>query len=195
MTQGKPDIQEISGLREGNEAAFKRLFEQFSDRVFNTSLGLLQHRENAEDITQEVFVEIFRSIARFRGDCSLSTWIYRITVRKSLEFLRAGRRRKRIGVVFSLFGYEDHLDVVADSPFYHPGVRLENIERSAILFGAIEKLPLNQRTAFVLHKVEGLSHAEIAEVMSSSVSSVESLIVRAKRNLRRLLSDYYEKKQ
>ena len=186
---------EINKLREGNEQAFRELVNQFSDRVFNTALGLLQHHENAEDVTQEVFAEVFRSVARFRGDCSLSTWIYRITVQKSLEHIRNGRRGKRYGVILSLFGREDQVNVAADAPFYHPGILLENKERAAILFRAIALLPENQHAAFILHKVEGLSHQEIAAVMETSVSSVESLIVRARKKLKELLSDYYEKNE
>ncbi len=186
---------EINKLREGNEQAFRELLSQFGDRVFNTALGLLQHRENAEDVAQEVFAEVFRSVARFRGDCTLSTWIYRITVQKSLEHIRAGRRSKRSGILISLFGREEKLTIAADGPFYHPGIQLENKERAAVLFRAIALLAENQHTAFILHKVEGLSHQEIAEIMNTSVSSVESLIVRARRKLKELLSDYYEKNE
>jgi RNA polymerase sigma factor (sigma-70 family) len=186
---------ELVKLREGDEQAFQELVEQFRDRVFNSAIGLLQHRENAEDITQEVFIEVFRSVSRFRGDCSLSTWIYRITIQKSLEHLRISRRRKRTGILLSLFGKEDQFNVPVDTPFYHPGILLENKERAAILFGAFALLPLNQRTAFILHKVEGLSQAEIAEVMATTISAVESLIVRARKRLKELLSDYYEKNE
>ncbi len=187
--------QEIIKLMEGDEQTFRQLVDKHRDRVFNTALGILQHYENAQDVTQDVFVEVFRSIDRFRGDCSISTWIYRITVQKSLEYILTGNRSKRSGITFSLFGKEDRVNVAADSQFYHPGIRLENKERAAILFHAISALPLNQRTAFILHKVEGLSHTEIAGIMENSVSSVESLIVRALRKLRVLLSDYYEKNE
>lgn len=185
----------IAKLRTGDEQTFRELVDQFRDRVFNTALGLLQHHENAEDVTQEVFIEVFRSVAGFRGDCSISTWIYRITVQKALEHIRTGSRRKRSGIMISLFGNEDRVNLSANAPFYHPGVLLENKERSAILFRAISLLPVNQRTAFVLHKVEGLSQSEISRIMDTSVSSVESLIVRARRKLRQLLSDYYEKNE
>ena len=185
----------IIKLREGNEQAFCELVDQFRDRVYNTALGMLQNEENAEDVTQEVFIEIFRSVVGFRGESSLSTWIYRITVRKSLEYIRTSQRKKRSGIFFSLFNLEQQESVTTEAPFYHPGILLENKERAAILFSAVSKLPVNQRTAFVLHKVEGLSQAEIAEIMNSSVSAVESLIVRAKQKLRELLSDYYDKNE
>ena len=186
---------EIAKLREGNEQAFRELVDQYRDRVYNTTLGMLQNEENAEDVTQEVFIEIFRSVAWFRGDCNLSTWIYRIALQKALEHIRTSRRRKRSGILLSLFGKEDQVNIAADAPFYHPGILLENKERATILFHAISALPVKQRTAFVLHKVEGLSQAEIAEITSTSVSAVESLIGRAKRKLRELLSDYYDKNE
>ena len=149
-------------LREGDERTFREFVNQNRDRVFNTALGLLQDTENAEDVTQEVFVEVFRSVARFKGECSIMTWIYRITVQKSLEHIRNSSRKKRAGILLSLFGKEDQVKLNADAPFYHPGIRMENKERAVILFQAIAALPFNQRTAFTLHKVEGLPHAEIA---------------------------------
>ena len=188
-------LPEFDKLRDGNEKSFRELINQFGDRVFNTALGLLQHQENAEDVTQEVFIEIFRSLKHFRGDSSLSTWIYRITMQKALGHIRISRSARRSGILFSLFGREDQVNLTSDAPFYHPGILLENKERAAILFRAISKLPVTQRTAFVLHKVEGLSQGEIAEIMDTSVSSVESLIVRAKRKLQVLLSDYYDKNE
>ena len=185
----------IVRLKAGNEEAFRELVDRFRDRVYNTTLGMLQNEANAEDVTQEVFIEIFRSVARFRGASELSTWIYRIAVQKALEHIRTSRRRKRSGIFFSLFSLEQQVAVPTEAPFYHPGILLENKERAAILFSAVSKLPVNQRTAFVLHKVEGLSQAEIAEIMKSTVSAVESLIVRAKLNLRELLSDYYDQNE
>jgi len=189
------ETQWLIKLREGDERTFREFVNQHSDRVFNTALGLLQDTENAEDVTQEVFIEVFRSVVRFKGECSITTWIYRITVQKSLEHIRNSRRKKRAGILLSLFGKEDQVKLTADAPFYHPGVQLENKERAAILFHAIAALPLNQRTVFTLHKVEGLPQAEIAAIMGNSVSSVESLMFRARQNLRKILSDYYEKNE
>jgi RNA polymerase sigma-70 factor (ECF subfamily) len=185
----------IGQLREGNLNAYQELVTQFSRRIYNTALGLLQNKEDAEDITQEVFVEIYQSVSRFNERSKLSTWIYRITVSKSLELIRSRNRKKRAGILFSLFGKENHLAITNTSPFYHPGVKLENKERTAILFQAIEKLPVNQRTAFTLHKLENLSYAELAEIMGVSVSSVESLMFRAKQNLRKLLGNYYNQNE
>ena len=182
-------------MKEGNIVAYKELVAQFTGQIYNTALGLLQNQEDAEDISQEVFIEIYQSVSQFTGRSKMSTWIYRITVSKSLELIRSRNRKKRTGILFSLFGKEDHFMVTNTSPFYHPGVKLENKERAAVLFQAIEKLPFNQRTAFTLHKLENLSYAELAEIMGVSVSSVESLMFRAKQNLRKLLGNYYDQNE
>ena len=185
----------IGQLREGKLNAYRSLVAEFAGRIHNTALGLLQNKEDAEDITQEVFIEIYQSVSRFKERSKLSTWIYRITISKSLELLRSRSRKKRTGVLLSLFGRENKLSVTSTSTFYHPGVKLENKERATILFQAIEKLPVNQRTAFTLHNLEDLSYAELAEIMGVSVSSVESLLFRAKQNLRKLLGDYYDQNE
>lgn len=167
----------------------------YGSKVYNTSLGILQNEQDAEDITQEVFIEVIISIGRFKEDSKISTWLYRIALNKSLEFLRRKNRKKRFGFLSALF-VGDGSTLLTDVPhFYHPGVQLENKERAAILFRAISRLPESQRTAFVLHKLEDLSYAEIAEIMKVSVSSVESLMFRARQNLQRLLGSYYEKNE
>jgi len=185
----------ISQLRSGDASAYKQLVGSFGDKVHNTVISILQNEEDAEDITQEVFIEVFRSVHGFKGESTLSTWIYRISVMKSFEFLRKKKRKKRFAIVQSLFGMESVLPETDKPHFYHPGVQLENKERAAILFSAIDKLPENQKTAFILHKTEGLSYTEIADIMKTSVSSVESLMFRAKQNLQKLLADYYNKNE
>ena len=185
----------IKRLKQNDQSAFHDLVQEFGKKVFNTSLGILQHAEDAEDVAQEVFIEVFHSIHQFKGESKLTTWIYRITITKSLEFLRRKNRKKRFAYVQSIFGGEKSLVDKVESDFYHPGIQLENKERSAILFKAISRLPENQKSAFILHKLEDLSYAEIADVMKVSLSSVESLMFRAKQNLQKLLSDYYEENE
>jgi RNA polymerase sigma-70 factor (ECF subfamily) len=181
----------ISRLVDGDTHAFASLFESYKDKVYNTSLGLLRNVRDAEDITQEVFVEIFLSIKHFERKSNLSTWIYRITISKALDLIRKNKRKKRFAFITSLFGEKGEL--VADPPdFVHPGVTAENKELSAILFNAIAKLPQSQKIAFTLCKTEGLSYEETADVMNISVSAVESLMFRAKQNLRITLADYYK---
>jgi RNA polymerase sigma-70 factor (ECF subfamily) len=178
----------IYGLRHGDEAAFKQLVAGYQDKVFNTALGLLQHHTEAEDISQEVFIQVFHSIKQFKGDALLSTWIYRITVTKCLAHLRGKKRVKRFGFMVRLFN-DNNQPVYEPGDFIHPGVLQDKKEDASILFKMINLLPDNQRTAFVLNKLEELSYSEIAAVLNTSESAVDSLLQRAKQNLRKKLKD------
>ena len=173
-------------LREGNEDAFRELVNAYSDRVYNTVLGIVQQSEDAEDIAQDVFIQVFRSIGSFAGNSALSTWIYRIAVNRSLDHLRSRKRQKRFGFISNLFTQNNEpLHDAAD--FHHPGVALDRKENAAILFKAIEKLPETQRSAFILNKTEGLSYTEIAAIMQTTEAAVDALLQRAKQNLRKLI--------
>jgi RNA polymerase sigma factor (sigma-70 family) len=179
----------LFGLRHRDESAFKELVTQFQDKVFNTALGLLQNHTEAEDIAQEVFIQVFKSIQGFKGESLLSTWIYRITITKSLDHLRSRKRKKRFGFLSVLFG-DNNLPVYEPEDFNHPGVLQEKKEDAAILFKVINQLPENQRTAFVLNKVEELSYREIAAILNTTEPAVDSLLQRAKQNLRKKLNKF-----
>lgn len=181
----------IERLKQGDEAAFKEIVETWQNMVYNTALGILQNEEDAEDVAQEAFVQVYESIKSFKAQSKLSTWLYRITVSKSLDHLRRKKRKKRFAYIQSLFGASGET-VIEKPDFNHPGIVLDNKERAAVLFKAIDQLPENQKIAFTLHKVEGLSYQEISDVMKTSVSSVESLMHRAKNNLKKLLEGHYE---
>ncbi len=181
----------VEQLKKGDETAFKAIVETWQSMVYNTALGIVQNAEDAEDIAQEVFVQVYQSISSFKGESKFSTWLYRITVTKSLDHERRKKRKKRFAFVRSLVG--DQNEVVVNPPdFHHPGVALDKKEDAAVLFQAISGLPENQRIAFTLNKVEGLSYQEVSEVMKTTVSSVESLMHRAKNNLKKKLEDYYK---
>lgn len=185
------ELELIQQLRAGDEQAFKSLVANYQDMVYNTALGVVQNSEDAEDVAQEVFIQVYRSIDQFKGDARLSTWIYRITTTKALDHIRSRRRKKRFAFITSLFGPNDEL-VHEPVDFQHPGVALDRKEQAALLFRMIEQLPENQKVAFTLHKTEDLSYQEIAEVMNLSVSAVESLLFRARQNLRKLLEKHYQ---
>jgi RNA polymerase sigma-70 factor (ECF subfamily) len=181
----------IEGLRNGDDSAFRELVDTRQGLVFNTVLGLLQNQEDAEDVTQEVFIKVFESIGQFKGGAALSTWIYRIAVTRSLEHLRMKKRKKRFAYLTSLFG-DDNEPLHEPKEFNHPGIQLDNREKGRILFREIAKLPENQKIAFVLHKVECLSYQEVADIMHTTVAAVESLIHRARQNLRKTLMEFYK---
>jgi RNA polymerase sigma-70 factor (ECF subfamily) len=183
----------IDKLKQGDENAFRQIVETWQDMVYNTALGILQNTEDAEDVAQEAFIQVFESIKNFKSEAKFSTWLYRITVSKALDHLRRKKRKKRFAYIQSLFGANNER-IIERPDFHHPGVTLDNKERAAVLFKAIERLPENQKIAFTLHKLEGLSYQEISEVMKTSVSSVESLMHRAKNNLKKWLSGHYKSK-
>ncbi|MBO3699259.1 RNA polymerase sigma factor [Roseivirga sp. E12] len=187
------DQQIILALQQKSESAFRSLVDQYKDRVYNTCLGLLQNSEEAEEAAQDVFIEVYKSVEKFRGDAKLSTWIYRIATTKSLERIRKQKTQKRFAFLQSLTGGDKDYETTKHATFEHPGVLLENKEHAQTLFQTIKTLSDNQRIAFTLHKVEGLPYQEIAEVLGTSVSSVESLMFRARKNLQKKLKTYYEK--
>lgn len=182
----------IEDLKRGDPGALESLFSIYKDRVYNTALGYLQNIQDAEELTQDVFIEIFNSASKFKGDSALTTWVYRITVNKSLDKIKYQKRRKRFAVITSIFS-PDSAGLAIDTPdFIHPGIEIELKESSQILFKALNNLPENQKTAFILSKIELLSQKEISEIMKTTVSSVESLIFRAKQNLKNTLSKKYD---
>jgi RNA polymerase sigma-70 factor (ECF subfamily) len=186
------DQEFIEKLIRGDQNAYNLLVEQYAQRVYNSVLGFVQNKEDAEEVTQDVFTEVFLSVIHFKSNSRLSTWIYRIAVTKSLDFLRQKNRKKRYAVFLDVFVKEGNASFYEPLNFNHPGVQMQNKEQASILFAAIDKLPEKQKTAFVLNKVEGLSYSQIADIMSVSLSSVESLLFRAKQNLQKLLGNYYE---
>ena len=185
----------ILRLKKNDEIAFGFLVDLFSKKVYNTCIGMLQNLEDAQDVTQEIFITIHLNIKDFKEESSLSTWVYRISVNKCLEFIRKKNRKKRSGIFRSIFSSDGEKALDNHSDFTHPGIQLENKERSIILFKAIGLLPEQQQTAYVLHKVEQVSYNEIAVIMELSLSAVESLLFRAKQNLKKHLEIYYEENE
>lgn len=185
----------IQKLQQGNEQAFKQLVENYQKQIVNTCFGMVHNTEDAEDIAQEVFIEVFRSIRNFRGDAKLSTWLYRIAVNRSLNFIRDNKRKKWFQSFEDIVGGKNsQLQHIVSVQNETPVTEMENSQRANILHEAISSLPENQKTAFALNKYESLSYKEISEVMEMSVSSVESLIYRAKLNLQKKLYNCYKKK-
>ncbi|MEO7306077.1 MAG: RNA polymerase sigma factor [Ferruginibacter sp.] len=177
-------------LQQGDESAFKKLVDEWQDMVYNTALGIVQQADDADDITQEVFIQVYQSVSSFKGDSKFSTWLYRITVSKALDHEKKKKRKKRFGFVQLLFGGDEE-EQVHSVEFDHPGVQLEKKEKANELFYALKQIPEKQRIAFTLNKLEGQSYQEVAEIMNTTLYAVESLMGRAKTNLRKVLSSYY----
>jgi RNA polymerase sigma-70 factor (ECF subfamily) len=174
-----------------DENSLAELILRFQNKVYNTALSYLQNNEEAEEVAMDVFLELFQSAANFRGESSVSTWIYRITINKSLDKLKYRNRKKRLVWISSIFSNEEG-ELLHDKPhFEHPGILLENKEKSVLLFKAIDQLPEKQKSAYLLSYVEMLPQNEVAQILETSVGAVESLLQRAKVKLRKELEKYY----
>lgn len=186
----------IEQIRSGDQQSFRKLYELHQDRVYNTAYGFVHHTEDAQDITQEVFVELYHSLSAFRGDSSLNTWIYRITVNKSLNHLRKKHNRSLFSGFRKSAGQEQGSWVVElPDQQLNPADRIENKELQQQLQRAIDNLPEKQRIAFILEKLEDLSYKEIAQVMETSLSAVESLLFRARQSLQKNLSAVWKERK
>ena len=170
----------IRQLHQGIDSAYAQLVEVYQHLVYNTVLTIMQDREDAEDVAQEVFIQVYQSIRQFKGECKLSTWIYRIAITKSLDWQRRKNRKKRFAIVERLLGGNNESMRHEPPEFNHPGVVLENKEKAGILFKAM------------INKVEGLSYVEVAEIMQVTEASIEALLHRAKQNLRKELNSFYQ---
>ena len=183
------ELDFIKELKEGKSSAFGILLNDFEQKVFNTCISFVPNKEDAEDIAQEVFLEVFRSIHKFKGNSKLSTWIYRIATNKCLEFIRKKNTKKRFAFMQTILGNEIPIDKTNYfTEFKHPGIILENKELTATIFKAINTLPESQRIVFTLAKIDDKSYQEIVEITGKSLSSVESIMFRAKKSLKEKLA-------
>ena len=187
------DNELIRRLIDGDEEAFRLLVEKYQDLVFKTSYNLIRNSEDAEDIVQDVFIEIYESIHQFRNESKLSTWLYRITINKSLNHLRKYKWKSRVSSLEHFFTGDKNTKLeIEDTGANNSPHSVDYNERVLVLQNAINSLPENQRIAFTLSKYDELSYQEICDVMNLSLSSVESLIHRAKLNLQKKLVNYYK---
>lgn len=186
----------IEELRNGTSLAYSKLVDDYQQKVFATCLSFVPNKEDAEDVVQEVFVEVFRSIHKFKENSKLSTWIYKITTNKCLEFIRKKSAKKRFAFMQVVQGNNIPLDKTSFfTEFNHPGVLLENKEKTERIYRAIHQLPESQRVVFTLAKLDGKSYQEIVEITGKSLSSVESIMFRAKKNLKVQLENFYKSLQ
>lgn len=163
---------------------FKKIFDENKNWIFNLALQYVQNIEDAEEIVQDVFISIHENLSKFKENSKLSTWIYRITINKSLDLIKQKNAKKRKGFFVSIFNSDESNGVDKEIPdFNHPGVQIEDKEQLTILFKKINVLPENQKTAIILSKIEDKNMKEVSEIMGISIKALESLLQRAKINL------------
>ncbi len=178
------DAELVAQLQSGSEAAFRTLVERYQARIYRTVLSLLRNPEEAEDVAQEVFVEVHQTIARFRADALLSTWLYRLATSGALKNRRRARAKKRFAYLTSLLGFDNN--VLHEPPDHaHPLALLEGQQQLQLLLAHVARLPEQQQVAFTLRHEQELSYEQIAAVLDTTVAAVESLLFRARQTLRK----------
>jgi RNA polymerase sigma-70 factor (ECF subfamily) len=164
---------------EGNIEAFEALYQRHYRRVYNLCLRMLNDASEAEDLTQEVFIQLYRKIKSFRGDSAFSTWLYRLTVNQVLMHFR----KKQVRNEKTTEDGEMPSQVVNQEAVDNSN----QIEKIAIE-KAVKQLPKGYRTVFVLHDIKGFEHEEIAKMLGLSVGTSKSQLHKARLKLRNLLS-------
>lgn len=169
------ELAKAERIAKGDKTAFKELFEEYNSSVLNLCYAIVRDRFDAEDLTQEVFVEVFCSIGSYKGKSKLSTWIYRIAINKSLNFVKKQKVRR---IFLGKEKQNEQNRSIAETDW-----ELREQQYKEYLDKALSRLPAKQRTAFVLYMYEQLPQKEIANIMKCSLASVEVSIHRAKKNM------------
>jgi RNA polymerase sigma-70 factor (ECF subfamily) len=173
-------------LKSGDKQAFTDMVAIYQKKVINICYRFLLNKEDAVDVSQEVFIEAYHSIRDFRGEAKLGTWIYRIAVSKSLDEIKKRNRKKRISSIGKTLGIEFISNLLVGNE--RPDKSMEENEGYSMLLKTLGKLPENQRIALTLSKIEDYTNSEVAEILEVSLTAVDSLIYRAKQNLKTILN-------
>ena len=186
------DQQIIKGVIQNHEPSFRLLIEKYKKLVFGSAFRILANTSDAEDVSQEVFIEVFRSIHKLKSEDDLSGWLFKISKNKSISLLRK-RNPAKANTALDIHNELTQLKLHKSQVEHNtPAQALEEKEARQVLFNAIDSLPENQKKVLLLHKFEDYSQIEICEALQLSQSSVESLIYRAKSNLRKSLFSYFK---
>jgi RNA polymerase sigma-70 factor (ECF subfamily) len=188
-----PDLALVARAKEGDSAAFEVLIKQYERQIFRTALHITQNREDAEDITQDVFFKAFQKLHQFQGNSKFSTWLVRIAVNESLMRLRKRKTARTVSMDQDVETEEGAIprDFAEWRP--NPEQNYSQAELAEILRKTIAGLPPGFRTVFTLRDIENLSTEETAEALGLSVPAVKSRLLRARLQLRERLSRYFRK--
>jgi RNA polymerase sigma-70 factor, ECF subfamily len=190
-----PDVALVERARAGDQAAFEKLVRQYDRQIFRTAQHITQNREDAEDITQDVFLKAYRKLDQFQGNSKFSTWLTRIAVNESLMRLRKRKTSRTVSMDQDVQTEEGSIprDFADWSP--NPEQNFTQSELSEILKKTIAGLAPGFRTVFTLRDIENLSTEETAEALGLSVPAVKSRLLRARLQLRERLSRYLKKNE
>ena len=183
----------VARCKEGDRDAFRRLVQKYERRIYGIVVGMIRDREEAWDLTQEVFVKVYRHLGSFEGNSSLYTWMYRITVNLSIDYIR---KRKEAGLEYDDARRHDgpvDMNGPMGKPVDTPPQRLLREELVGKVNLALERLSPKHKQIVILREVEGLAYQEIADVLGISIGTVMSRLFHARRNMQRVLEKYLEK--
>jgi len=166
---------------------FQEIFNHFKTLVYNMALHYTNNVEDAEEVSQDVFIKIYKHMGSFKNHSELKTWIYRITVNQCLDFLKS-KNRKWQHLFFSINQFNSKESYGQPINIKHPGIEIEEKEGLQQLMRNIYNLPEKQKTVLILLKIEGLSQKRVAEIMEIKEKAVESLFQRAKQNLKKVVT-------
>jgi RNA polymerase sigma-70 factor (ECF subfamily) len=186
-----PEAEAIRLAQQGDAGAFERLYQLHNRRVYSLCLRMVSNTAEAEDLTQEAFLQLFRKIATFRGESAFSTWLHRLSVNVVLMKLR-----RKSGAETSLEQVTEP-DEESGTPrrdFGGPDIRLSGSIDRVNLQRAVDQLPPGYKAVFVLHDVQGYEHNEIAEIMGCSIGNSKSQLHKARMRLRGLLHEVVREK-
>ncbi|MBN2105409.1 sigma-70 family RNA polymerase sigma factor [bacterium] len=179
------DAELMERVKAGDESAFKMIVDRHHRAIYHLCYRYLEKREDAEEVAQDVFIRLYRSVDTYQPFAKLTTFLYRIAVNLSLNRIRDRKRKRWISL--EMLRQNKGMEFEASSRD-HPDFALELKEKQIQICRAIESLPENQKTAVILYRFQELSYEEIAEVMDCSVSAVEARLHRAKLSLKKKLN-------
>jgi RNA polymerase sigma-70 factor (ECF subfamily) len=188
--EGIDDLTLVHRAQQEDSGAYDELIRRYQERIYATVYHMTSNHEDANDLVQDTFIKAYRALKSFKGDSSFYTWVYRIAVNKTINFLKQRKNRVQMSLNDVDFNAENDPDLVALVSDKTPRRDLNLLELQEKLNGALQKLSEHHRMVVTLHDIQGLSHEEIGKIMDCNVGTVRSRLFYARQQLQAYLSDY-----
>jgi RNA polymerase sigma-70 factor (ECF subfamily) len=184
------EVELVQRARKGDMTAYDQLIQRYQERVYATVYHMTSNHEDANDLTQEAFIKGYQALKSFKGGSSFYTWVYRIAVNKTINFLKQRKNRSQMSLNDLDFNAEHDPDLVALISDKNPRREAGLTELQEKLNEGLQKLSEPHRLVVTLHDVQGLSHEEIARIMGCNIGTVRSRLFYARQQLQGFLADY-----
>jgi RNA polymerase sigma factor RpoE len=188
--EGASELELVRRARRGNLSAYDELVRRYQERIYATIYHMTSNHEDANDLAQEAFIKAFQALKSFKGGSSFYTWVYRIAVNKTINFLKQRKHRTQMSLNDLDFNAENDPDLVALISEKTPRRDINLAELHEKLNEAMQKLSEVHRLAVTLHDIQGVPHEEIARIMDCNIGTVRSRLFYARQQLQASLSDY-----